>query len=579
MKKKFINIILALFTFVAILIYNNDFLNGNSYNILITLLFFVLLYFYSKIDVQGNKKIKMFSFVLSMILGTILSVGNIVNKYIYDMPFNIFNLNRTIYFILMIIGFIPFFYKLFTLLIQKTPKILKLKNKQQMSKKEFIVIMSIILFGNFLYFIRFFPAIMSPDSYYVIHYANNYILSDFHTFGHTWFFGIFFHLGKVLFNNLNTAVAFSIIIQMICISILFTIVIKYLYNKGLSKKICLLISFIYGFTPLFGHYSVTLWRDVMFGTAFAPLFISLYEIVTNKKNNKGNLVLFTICILIIMFFRNNGIYIFIFTIPFLIIFLKDKRKMMSIICTTLLIFYFIIKGPIFNYFNVERSKTAEAYSIPLQQMARVVALDYKITGNDKKFLENLWEYNKVATSYRNITSDPIKTITNNDFLRNNKKDFIKTYLSLLMKHPKVYIEAYMMETIGYWYPDIIYWATGSESKGIFEEEKVYNIPLTPNWYNKIIDYTTSRSLPLSNILWSVGLSFIILLISSFITAFYNKKILLCYVPLFGLWLSIMAATPVFCELRYVYGLFTSLPLLILIPLITAYEKNNKGVKK
>lgn len=577
MKKKFINIILALFTFVAILIYNNDFLNGNSYNILITLLFFVLYYFYSKIDVQGNKKIKMFSFVLSMILGTILSVGNIVNKYIYDMPFNIFNLNRAIYSILMIIGFIPFFYKLFILLIQRTPKILKLKNKQQMSKKEFIVIMSIILFGNFLYFIRFFPAIMSPDSYYVIHYANNYILSDFHTFGHTWFFGIFFHLGKVLFNNLNTAVAFSIIIQMICISILFTIVIKYLYNKGLSKKICLLISFIYGFTPLFGHYSVTLWRDVMFGTAFAPLFISLYEIVTNKKNNKGNLVLFTICILIIMFFRNNGIYIFIFTIPFLIIFLKDKRKMMSIICTTLLIFYFIIKGPIFNYFNVERSKTAEAYSIPLQQMARVVALDYKITGNDKKFLENLWEYNKVATSYRNITSDPIKTITNNDFLRNNKKDFIKTYLSLLMKHPKVYIEAYMMETIGYWYPDIIYWATGSESKGIFEEEKVYNIPLTPNWYNKIIDYTTSRSLPLSNILWSVGLSFIILLISSFITAFYNKKILLCYVPLFGLWLSIMAATPVFCELRYVYGLFTSLPLLILIPLITAYEKNNKGV--
>ena len=45
MKKKFINIILSLFTFVAILIYNNDFLNGNSYNILITLLFFVLYYF------------------------------------------------------------------------------------------------------------------------------------------------------------------------------------------------------------------------------------------------------------------------------------------------------------------------------------------------------------------------------------------------------------------------------------------------------------------------------------------------------------------------------------------------------
>ena len=125
----------------------------------------------------------------------------------------------------------------------------------------------------------------------------------------------------------------------------------------------------------------------------------------------------------------------------------------------------------------------------------------------------------------------------------------------------------MMETIGYWYPDIIYWATGGESYGMFEEENIYNNPLTPTWYNKFIDDTTTRSLPLSNILWSVGLAFIILLISSFITTFYNKKVLLCYIPLFGLWLSIMVATPVFCELRYVYGLFTCMPLLLVMPLI------------
>ena len=57
---------------------------------------------------------------------------------------------------------------------------------------------------------------------------------------------------------------------------------------------------------------------------------------------------------------------------------------------------------------------------------------------------------------------------------------------------------------------------------MFEEENIYNNPLTPAWYNKFIDDTTTRSLPLSNILWNVGLAFIILLISSFITTFYNK---------------------------------------------------------
>ncbi len=569
MKKIVCNIILSIVTFVALLIYNNDFLNGNSYNIFITLLFFAIYYFYSKFNTKCNKKAKIYSLILSFILGIVLAIGNIVSKYIYDMPFNIFNFKKILCVIVMLIGFVPLFYKLFKILISKSKNLLKLEKNQKMNKKEFVIIMLIIIFGNFLYFIRFYPAIMTPDSYYVIHYANNFILSDFHTFGHTWFFGIFFHLGKLMFNSLNSAVAFSIIIQMLCISILFTIVIRYLYNKGLSNKICLLIAFVYGFTPLFGHYSVTLWRDVMFGTAFASLFIALYDFVTNEKINKSNMVLFIISVLIIMFFRNNGIYIFIFAMPFIIICLKDKRKIMSVVCMSLVIFYFVIKGPVFNYFNVAKSKTSEAYSIPLQQMARVVALGNEISGNDKKFLEKLWNYDNVTTNYKNITSDPIKTMTNNDVLKNNKKEFIQTYFSLLVKYPREYIDAYMMETVGYWYPDIIYWATGGESHGMFEEENIYSDSLTPIWYNKLIDDTTTRNLPLSNILWSVGLAFIFLLISSFIVTFYNKKILLCYVPLFGLWLSIMAATPVFCELRYVYGLFTCMPLLFVIPLITA----------
>lgn len=579
MKKKLFNIALSILTFVAILIYNNEFLNGNSYNIFITLLFFAIYYFYSKFNLKCDKKTTKYSLILSCLLGVTLSIGNIVSRYIYEAPSNIFDYKKILCVIAMFIGFTILLFTLFKTLIPKLKDVLKLNENNKMKKKEFFIVMLIIFFGNFLYFIRFYPAIMTPDSYYVIHYANNFILSDFHTFGHTWFFGIFFHLGKMLFNNLNSAVAFSTIVQMICVSIMFAIVIRCLYNKGLSKKICLLIAFIYGFTPLFGHYSVTLWRDIMFGTAFAPLFISLYNFITNKKVRKGDIVLFIISVLIIMFFRNNGIYIFIFAIPFIIMFLKDKRKMMSIICTLLVVFYFVIKGPVFNYFNVAKSKTAEAYSIPLQQIARVIALDYNISDSDKKFLEELWEYDKVATDYSSITSDPIKRITDNDVLKENKKEFIQIYFNLLKKYPRVYIEAYMMETIGYWYPDIIYWSTGGESMGMFEEENVYSEPLTPSWYNFIIDGVKSKNLPLSNLLWSVGLTFIFLLVSAFATFFYNRKILLCYVPLFGLWLSIMASTPVFCELRYVYGLFTCMPLLILIPLITAYESNDKKLKE
>ena len=186
----------------------------------------------------------------------------------------------------------------------------------------------------------------------------------------------------------------------------------------------------------------------------------------------------------------------------------------------------------------------------------------------------LWDYDEISTSYKNITSDPIKSLTNNDFLQENKGKFLKTYLDLLIKHPRIYVEAYMMETIGYWYPDVIYWATGGESTARFEEENVYTDPITPEIYNTLIDYTTSRKLPLCNLFWSVGGAFFVLVVSSFVTFYYNKKYILCYIPLYGLWLSIMVATPVFCELRYVYGIFTCIPLLLLLPLIIINKNKN-----
>ena len=60
----------------------------------------------------------------------------------------------------------------------------------------------------------------------------------------------------------------------------------------------------------------------------------------------------------------------------------------------------------------------------------------------------------------------------------------------------------------------------------------------------------------------------LLLTSSFLICYLgNKKLLLTYIPLWGLWLSIMVTTPVFSELRYVYDLFTCMPLLLFIPIL------------
>ncbi len=110
-------------------------------------------------------------------------------------------------------------------------------------------------------------------------------------------------------------------------------------------------------------------------------------------------------------------------LPFIVGIAKKERKTMTVLCLSMLIFYVIIKGPVFNYFEVAKSKTSEAYSIPLQQMARVIALNKNIDQTSEEYLKKVLDYDNVSTSYRNLTSDPIKAITNNDYLKENNKEF------------------------------------------------------------------------------------------------------------------------------------------------------------
>lgn len=569
MKKIIKCLIEALLSFIGILIYTKAIYNSYSYNFLISLVPIILFYIYYNYDLKLNKRQKKYSFVLAIIISAMLSVGSIVGLYTNEVTL-IFTTKNVIYAIGCFSGLLIIFYKLLGFIFKKSKKVNLVENHEKMKLKTFLIIIAVIFAGDLLYFIRFYPAIMTPDSYYVIHYANNFIMSDFHTFGHTWFFGIFFHLGKLLFNSLNAAVAFSMIIQMLCMSTIFATAIKYFYNKGLNKNVCILLTIFFALSPLHTYYSVTLWRDIMFGGSFVIMLICLYEFVSCKDKIKPSyIILFIIGALIMLFFRNNGIYVYLFCIPFIIIIMKDKRIKMSILTIAIACFYFIVKGPVFNYFNVEKSTTVEAFSIPLQQIARVVASNKDINAEDEDYLKNLFkDYDEVAIEYKPYISDPIKRETRNDVLSDNKGSFLKTYLNLFVKYPNIYIEAYLSQTLGYWYPDVIYNSTGGETSSIFEGENVYSSPLTSQWYNRLIDKTVSRKIPLSNFIWSLGTQFIILLISFTITMYLeNKKYLLCYVPLFGLWLSMMAATPVFCELRYVYGLFTCMPFLLVMPLI------------
>ena len=62
-----------------------------------------------------------------------------------------------------------------------------------------------------------------------------------------------------------------------------------------------------------------------------------------------------------------------------------------------------------------------------------------------------------------------------------------------------------------------------------------------------------------HVVWSLALFTYLVLISIMFSLIYRKNISV-YMPLIGLLLSLLIATPRYCDFRYVYLLFAALPL-------------------
>ena len=75
-------------------------------------------------------------------------------------------------------------------------------------------------------------------------------------------------------------------------------------------------------------------------------------------------------------------------------------------------------------------------------------------------------------------------------------------------------------------------------------------------------------LPIYSLLWSMGIAFWFLLfcIGNAFARMERAK-LICYLPSFALFLTVMIATPVATDFRYVYFMVFSLPFYLMCALI------------
>ena len=589
--KECIYILCAMFSVVGIAYYISVNSTQNSDKNIIFYIPLLFLYYklYKKMNYNDSKKY-IFSSVLSLIISIIMVFGVQLERF--NEVFWIWKTYLAIF--MLMFSMIPIIIKLFDLLNDMSTDESK---EVVINKKNFFKIFGVLLFFGFLGWLALYPGLYGYDAGYEImqmQYEDVTITTHF-SVSYSWFLYIFVNLGNLLFKSYTVGFAMYSFVQMLIMTYITTKICIFAYKISKCKKLLLISILFFCIFPLHIIMMVSAAQDTLFCGILALLIIESYNLVTEPSvywSKIINPLKYVILILLLCMTRNNGLYIMMIPAFLTVFFIKEYKIRSIAIYIIAILLFFIYKGPIFKSINVVEGDTIrEMLSIPCQQIARSYIHNGNIySENDVEMLnqffsnrdEELFKYYEINQSI----SDSVKGTLNDEFLEENKGEFIKFYLEHLIKDPENYVEGFLLNSVGFWYPNKVYPDTRIYHPYIeFEmlDAKKYDDRYIEierqtkfRWYYEkmqtLVKDNNYLNIPVVSSLFTCGTYFILFLFTIFYLV-YRKSFKMLY-PLsiiLGYYLTLLLS-PV-CIFRYCYGLVLSAP--IMISILTMKNNNNQ----
>ena len=475
------------------------------------------------------------------------------------------------------LGFFICFYKLLLLLFSFSADKESLQTLLYGQKRSPIKHLSFFcflgcLFCWFPYFLYEYPGIMTPDSINQFEQVLNLTAySNHHPFVHTMIFKLFYHIGFFLTSDMVAAVSFYTFFQMCFLAFSVFYFLKTLEAFRIRQGIQILLTLFYAVVPYHAVFSVTLWKDVPFAAVVLLFSCSILRMFRGK--NPSVLLMFFFSGVMVCLLRSNGWYGFLFCLPFLLFCYRKCARTMFPVILGILFTAGIVRYPVMNALGVTQPDLVESLSIPTQQIAAVLVHDRALEKEQIDLIEQVIDTTYIKELYNPTFADNMKELVragNQDYLSAHKGEFFRLWLSLGAAYPGDYLKAYIDQTYGYWYPDSFY--PVAEGEGISATALgVSHTPLIRGPLivkGKEISLKLGSMLPIYSLLWSMGIAFWFLLfcIGNAFARMERAK-LICYLPSFALFLTVMIATPVATDFRYVYFMVFSLPFYLMCALI------------
>ena len=463
--------------------------------------------------------------------------------------------------------------------------------EKKISWKQMLIVCSVLFVAWLPYFLTYYPGFIYGDTIDSIkQIVRETWWSNHHPFLYTLFIKACLEVGRWFGGN-TAGCAIYTIIQMLYMSICFGYMICWIcnrFNRNYVWKVILII--VYGCTPYIALLSIAMWKDPVFSASIVVYTLLLMDFVFTKgeivEKNKFYMPIYAFLVLMIIFTRNNGIYLIAFTVAGSFVFYLFSKKykikklgMVLLVSLGIMFVSKIVTGPGYDYLGVIKPK-AESYGLFLNQMARVAAYDGNMSEADIEYMDKLLPLELYGITYRPCCVDLLKFNENfkGDYLN---EGFFRTYFSMLLKNPKLYFEAWQLQTYGFWtvnQEEINYYSrniTGAYPKNLNEETyadelmqydlRVDNL-LGNDMFREVFP-SVDIYVPIGMIVWMIILAAIFIFVD-------GKEILwITLLPSIGLFLTLVIASPIFYWPRYAIALQYLLPVYLLLFLLKKQDES------
>jgi hypothetical protein len=339
----------------------------------------------------------------------------------------------------------------------------------------------ILLWGFTL--LVFWPGIMSGDS--ITLWSQN-LVGEFSDWQSAFYAVVLAGLMKIWYSP-----AFIAILQILLFSLLVAWGLKALQDEGVSKIVLWGISLLFALSPINNLYANTLWRDIPYALAVMWLTIIALKIYLSRGGwVKGwGWVWLGISGFLIAILRQNGIPVSFILLILLPLFYRKYWKQLSagfLLCLALFLF---MKGPVYSWLNVDRTKSGQSNLILLHHIGAHLDADTPLTSDEEEYIDSFLpipDWNYYCCYVGTISYD-------NDFERerflSSSPENRKLALDLFLRDPLVDVQhtvcsgelvwrfndnqCYMKSTHGFnsWIPGEVSWVLNNDV-GLKDDSKI-----------------------------------------------------------------------------------------------------------